>query len=334
VAVINGTKLRAWNFQLSKPTKIAAAQHKRAFAFAGEPWMLARVVQKASGASVELLDTRLPDFEKKPLGTASLPTSGPNLLTTNADGTVLAVSGFPARILKRSGSTLTELFGGQIPQEGSHFLLNRDGTMLWTGHGVFETKTGNPVCKMNRDGVDFPSTGSGASEWLSASRVLEIALVKAEWQGAPPDALERAFLLWDAHTGERLHTEYAPDANALCVAPDGTRFAEAGADMRIRIRNAETLEVEKEFRAHDGPLTDVAWHPTLPILATASEDLNVRFWDLESGLQLGELHGIASQPEQRPERLVISPDGRLLGVRCSTFGLGFFEPAAFQPKKR
>jgi WD40 repeat protein len=104
--------------------------------------------------------------------------------------------------------------------------------------------------------------------------------------------------------------------------------------MRVRIRNAETLEVEKEFRAHDGPLTDVAWHPTLPILATAAEDLNVRFWDLESGLQLGELHGIASQPEQRPERLVISPDGLLLGVRCSAFGLGFFEPAAFQPKKR
>jgi serine/threonine protein kinase/WD40 repeat protein len=334
VAVINGTKLRAWNFRPSKPIQVMPANSKRGFAFAGEPWRIARVQQKGPAWFLELLDTRLPGFDKKPLATFPAPVAGYALVTGNGDGSILATSGSPCRILSRKDSTLKELFAGPIPQEGGHFQLNKAGTQLWTGHGVFESSTGQLLCKMDRKGVEFPPTGGGASEWLNDNHIVEIALVKAEWQGAPPDAFERAILLWDATTGQRLATAYAPDATSLCVSPDGKQLAEAGSDMRIRLRNAETLAVEKEFRAHDGPLTDVAWHPGQPVLASASEDLNVRFWNLETGIQLGELHGIASQPEQRPERLTISPDGRFLGVRSAAFGVGFFEPPAVQPAKK
>jgi serine/threonine protein kinase/WD40 repeat protein len=334
VAVINGTKLRAWNFRPSKPIQVMPATTKRGFAFAGEPWRIARVQQKGPGWFLELLDTRLPGFDKKPLATFPAPVAAYALVTGNGDGSILATSGAPARVFKRKDSTLTELFGGQIPQEGGHFQLNQSGTQLWTGHGVFESTTGQLLCKMDRKGVEFPPTGGGASEWLNATQIVEIALVKAEWQGAPPEAVERAILLWDATTGQRLATVYAPDATSLCVSSDGKQLAEAGSDMRIRLRNPETLAVEKEFRAHDGPVTDVAWHPKLPVLASASEDLNVRFWNLKTGIQLGELHGIASQPEQKPERLAISPSGQFLGVRCAAFGVGFFEPPAFQPPKK
>ncbi len=334
VAVINGTKLRAWNFRLSKPTQVMPANHKRAFAFAGEPWMVARVQQKGPAWFLELLDIRLQGFEKKPLASSPAPVGAYAMVTSNQDGSILATSGNPTRVFRRKDSALIDLFGGQLPQDGSHFQLNNFGTKLWTGHGVFESTSGKLICKMDRTGVEFPPTGAGASAWLNSNQIVEIALVKAEWQGAPPDAVERAILLWDATTGERLVTAYAPDATSLCVSPDGKQLAEAGADMRIRIRSAETLAVEKEFRAHDGALTDVAWHPKQPLLVSASEDLNVRFWSLKTGIQLGELHGIASQPEQRPERLTISPNGQFLGVRSVAFGVGFFEPPAFQPAKK
>jgi hypothetical protein len=62
VAVINGTKLRAWNFRLSKPVQVMSANHKRAFAFAGEPWRVAHIQQKGPTWFLELLDTRLPGF--------------------------------------------------------------------------------------------------------------------------------------------------------------------------------------------------------------------------------------------------------------------------------
>ncbi len=330
VAVINGTNLRAWNFRPSKPIQIMPAMYKRGFAFAGEPWRIARVQQKGTGLFLELLDTRLPGFEKKPLGSSPSTVAGYAMVASNGDGSILATSGSPARVFSRKDSTLVELFGGPLPQEGGHFQLNKSGTQLWTGHGVVESATGQLLCKMDRKGVEVPPAGAGASEWLNASQIVEIALVKAEWQGAPPDAVERAIVLWDATTGTRLVTAYAPDATSLCVSPDGKQLAEAGADMRIRIRNAETLAVEREFRAHDGPITDVAWHPKQPVLVSASEDLTVRFWNLKTGIQLGELHGIASQPEQRPERLIISPNGQFLGVRSAAFGVGFFEPPAFQ----
>ena len=334
VAVINGTKLRAWNFRPSKPIQVMPATIKRGFAFAGEPWRIARVQQKAPGWFLELLDTRLPGFDKKPVATFPAPVAANALVNSNGDGSILATSGNPCRILSRKDATLKELYAGPIPQEGGHFQLNKAGTQLWTGHGVFESATGQLLCKMDRKGVEFPPTGGGASEWLNDNRIVEIALVKAEWQGAPPEAVERAILLWDATTGQRLATIYAPDAVSLCVSSDGKQLAEAGSDMRIRLRNSETLAVEKEFRAHDGPVTDVAWHPRLPVLVSASEDLNVRFWNLETGIQLGELHGIASQPEQRPEKLTISPNGQFLGVRCAAFGVGFFEPTAFLPAKK
>jgi serine/threonine protein kinase/WD40 repeat protein len=334
VAVVNGTKLRAWNFRPSIPTHVMPTNNKRSFAFAGEPWRVARIQQTGQAAFLELLDTRMPGFEKKPVATSPSSLGGYAVLASNKDGSVLATSGLPTRVFSRKGAALSEIFGGPLPQEGSHFQLNPLGTQLWTGHGVFEAATGRLLCKMDRSGVEFPPTGTGISEWLGPNKIAEIALVKAEWQGAPPDALERGILLWDATTGERLATAYTPDASALCASPDGRQLAEAGADMRIRIRNADTLAVEKEFRAHDGPVTDLAWHPTQPVLVSASEDLNVRFWSLTNGIQLGELLGIGAQPEQRPEQLTISPDGKFLGVRSSAFGVGLFEPAAFQAAKK
>jgi serine/threonine protein kinase/WD40 repeat protein len=241
VAVINGTNLRSWNFRLSKPVQVLPTTHKRAFTFAGEPWRVARLQQKAQAWFLELLDTRQPGFDKRPVAVSPTPVANPAALTSNKDGSILATSGFPTRVFLRKDSGLVELFNGSLPQEAGHFQLNSSGTQLWTGHGVFETVTGKLVCKMDRAGVDAPPTGSGTSAWLNSNQILEVALVKAEWPGAPPDAVERAILVWNAKTGDRLATVYAPDAMTFCVSPDGKQIAEAGMDMHIRIRNAETL---------------------------------------------------------------------------------------------
>ena len=96
--------------------------------------------------------------------------------------------------------------------------------------------------------------------------------------------------------------------DVLAVAPDGGRFAEAGGDKMVRIRDAATLRVAQEFRAHNERISAIAWHPTRPILATASEDLSVKLWEVESGKQLRELRG----PTIPPVRLDFSPSGKRL----------------------
>lgn len=96
--------------------------------------------------------------------------------------------------------------------------------------------------------------------------------------------------------------------------PDGRRFAEAGADKMVRIRDAATLAMQQEFRAHDGPITALAWHPSKPIMATASADLSVKIWNLEAGRRLEEFRGMVTAPTE----LAFSPSGQRLG--CAGVG--------------
>ena len=327
VAVINGTKLWAWNFRASKPEKSIAAG-ARSFEFAGEPW---RVVRTSGGAKLEILDTRLPEFEKKPLATLPHTTKGEKLISTKT-GTVLAVNGGGGSTFFRlDGTNYKEVFTGALPTVGPHWALSADGKKLWTGAGVYDTSTGKEICKVDRAGMDVPPNISGISDWVSANTIVEIALVKADWPGAPIDAVERAMILWDAQTGKQIARVDAPDANGLCISPDGKQIAEAGNDMRLRLRNGQTLQIDREFRAHDEAISDVEWHPKLPLLVSSSEDLTVRIWNLKDAHLIEELHGIASQPDQRPERVVISPDGSLLAVKAGGGSFGIFKPASFNP---
>ncbi|NBV33617.1 MAG: hypothetical protein EBR81_07490 [Proteobacteria bacterium] len=327
VAVVNGTKLWAWNFRASKPEKSVAA-NARSLEFAGEPW---RVVRTNGGAALEILDTRLPDFEKKPLASLAHSAKGEKLASTK-NGAVLAVNGGGgSSLFQLAGNTYKEVFKGSIPTVGPHWALSADGKKLWTGAGIYDTATGRETCKLDRSGMDVPPNISGISDWVTANTIVEIALVKADWPGAPEDAVERAMILWDAQTGKRLAKVDAPDANGLCISPDGKQIAEAGNDMRLRLRNGQTLQIDREFRAHDAAISDVEWHPKLPLLVSSSEDLTVRIWNLKDTHLIEELHGIASQPDQRPERIVISPDGSLLAVKTGGGTFGIFRPSSFNP---
>ena len=55
----------------------------------------------------------------------------------------------------------------------------------------------------------------------------------------------------------------------------------AADDTFIRVYNYKTLEKVKEFEAHKDYIRCVAVHPTLPYVLTASDDMNIKFWDWE-----------------------------------------------------
>jgi WD40 repeat protein len=99
-------------------------------------------------------------------------------------------------------------------------------------------------------------------------------------------------------------------ALTIGVTEDGGLLAEGGADKKIRIRSGETLKVEREFRAHDGVVTGVLWHPKRPLLVRVSEDLTIKFWDRASWQVVEEIRGLSSVPEE----MSVSSDGLALSV--------------------
>ncbi len=108
-----------------------------------------------------------------------------------------------------------------------------------------------------------------------------------------------------------LSSKFPPSqAVGLAAAPDGSQIAEAGGDMRFLIRYAQTLKVNRELRTHDAPLTVVAWHPSLPCVATASEDRRVKIWDLRTDNEVKKIVSFVGVPSN----LLWSPDGKTRGV--------------------
>jgi WD40 repeat protein len=176
---------------------------------------------------------------------------------------------------------------------------------------VYETISGTLRCKIDRTGVDSPAEGVVSVKWIGPGRIAEIALVQTQREGENNTVLERAIIVWDGNTGERLATIPAPDAEVLSSNPSGKYIAEGGSSMRVRIHNLETGTVDKEFRTHDAPITDIQWHPKGRYIVTCSEDLTVRVSDFSRNMALvEELRGF----ERPPRRVFISPDNQKVAV--------------------
>jgi len=157
--------------------------------------------------------------------------------------------------------------------------------------------------------------------WLDEGKRLA-GLVTTHAPRSAPGSVEE-IVLWDSNTGQRVHTITNHSvASAACVAPDGRRFVEGGVDRNVRLRDGATLEVLREFRAHNAPITVLAWHPTRPIIATASEDLVIRLWQLNDGSRLEELRG----PLSPPSVLSFSPDGTRLAIASRDQAARIWEP--------
>ena len=173
--------------------------------------------------------------------------------------------------------------------------------------------------------IELPEgTTVNALDWPSDERLA--GLITANTERGSQGSEER-IVVWDAVTGKVIRSVTNTDlSDALVHSPDGSRFAEGGADKRVRIRDSTTLAVVQEFRAHGRPISVLAWHPTRPILATGSADLTIRLWDLTTGQRIDELRG----PLAAPHTLDFSPSGRRLGCASLDGMTRLWEPLSLR----
>ena len=151
--------------------------------------------------------------------------------------------------------------------------------------------------------------------WVGQDRLLGLVTMHANRGNTGAD--ER-IVLWDAATGEVIRSiSFGTSMDALAISPDGNRFAEAGVDKRVRIRDVGTLAVRQEFRVHDAAVSALAWHPTKSVIATASADFSVKIWNLETEQPLLHLRGFTSPPVD----VKFSPSGQRIGVQTGGQGM-------------
>jgi hypothetical protein len=247
------------------------------------------------------------------------------------DGTRLLLYRFGGIAGYRIGSAgFEELFSKRgYPQlSGYPLALHPSEDRLWAGTRVFEFSTGRELVTVNRGNLIDGKT----PVWLALNRVAEIAQGgESPSARSESDRVPLRIALWDAESGTLLATAPAQHAEWICGSPDGLHLAEAGADKRVRIRNARTLEIEREFRAHDSPLTGIVWHPTLPLLVTVARDGVFRIWNTDDFRKVEEW---LSAPyfdvnNKRKVYLQIPTGGRELSV----YRMGeilVYGPASFQ----
>ena len=170
-AVVNGTRLRVWRFQVAKPIKSFLCNGRFSNVFLDSPGQLLRI-QSRGPVFLEGLDLRNPDFEKKPFFSLSDPTFGGSALAVSQSGSVVAVGSGVARILRKKDGSLVESFKGPMPGAGGHFQLSPAGDKLWSGTAVYDTSSGKVLCQAERQNVEFPPIGSGASRWVGSQRIV------------------------------------------------------------------------------------------------------------------------------------------------------------------
>lgn len=226
-------------------------------------------------------------------------------------------SGSPVTIFRKDADGFTLLHTVRTKGSLARLRVSPDGTRLITAAPgalveIFDTATGQRVCECDGKVVK----DAQALDWIGSDRIVAIGTRNSRGSAS---AEEHVFV-WDAATGKVLgDVRNSAVADVLAVAPDGRTFAEAGENKRVRIRDAETLEVLREFRAHDGAITALAYHPTQPVLATGSTDLTVRLWSLEDLRLIEE----ARPSTTDPTKLSFSPRGTRLASTDRGSGISF-----------
>ena len=118
-----------------------------------------------------------------------------------------------------------------------------------------------------------------------------------------------AVRIFDARThARRAAFDLGAPADVLQFSPDDTKLAVGTAGRRAVLYDLATGRIQT--LVHGGPVRDLAFAGAGRYLITASSDLSVRIWDVDSGDLLQRIVGTASQ-----EQLAVAPDGTEFAVR-------------------
>lgn len=115
--------------------------------------------------------------------------------------------------------------------------------------------------------------------------------------------------VWATETGEELLTlEGGPGAintTAVVISPDGTLIAAGQLNGVIRLWDAATGQLVREFIGHSAGVFDLDFSADGRLLGSASFDMLTKVWEVQSGREIASLYGNSG----RVLGVALSPDG-------------------------
>ena len=81
------------------------------------------------------------------------------------------------------------------------------------------------------------------------------------------------------------------EAFAFAASPKSSLFAAALADRTVRVIDAKTRATKLIFTGHTFPVRAVAWSPKGDLIATGSENAEIRIWNVKSGKTINSIKG-------------------------------------------
>ena len=175
-------------------------------------------------------------------------------------------------------------------RSGKHFVFfGRKGVKLQPKGAVVAWGGSKPLFELDAPGC----ASCTAVGFIDKNRKIIGVFIAAQKSGPAETTLHT----WDVNSHALTQSMNVPyHVSAFAVSPDSKWFALAGQNKSITVYFANSLQPAVQFRAHDAPVTALVFHPTLPMIASASADLTIKLWNSITGEPLHTLLGPSSKP--------------------------------------
>jgi WD40 repeat protein len=216
-------------------------------------------------------------------------------------------------VVRRIETVLPHVHDLVFSPDGTHLVAAGGAPSEFGGYELFSWPDGEPLL----EGLDHTDVAYAAS-WSADGSYVATA------------AGDEQVALWDAARGTRRHelTGHSRRVLAVALVPNTELIVSSGVDQSLRVWDRASGNLVRVLDNHTDEVRDLALRPNdhdLPMVASASADRTVRFWQPT----IGRMVRFARLPAE-PLALAWTATGDRLAIACTDGHLRVIDPQTLE----